>query len=334
MMSSTRVLLLLAASFICAYIVHADHYTLQFDCQPNGDIVIQNPDISYMRSATAGTNTTICNVTKTPDISSFTVSGCEKDTDILFTLSTRETDDATGDPIIGGNYYEAYIIHCTEISDEGVIFNQTFMFDIEANATGEGNDSMTNGTTHAAVYDEAPVTPSFTISSSIWNSNRTQKVTTANVGDLLKWNVHGPYEYDLLPYWCTVNPGTAVGNPPAVGVIENGCSVLDMVTNFVTASGNATERGSLVSDLYAFKFTMSNEITIACSVKICTRGDAACTVSCGGGGRRRRARNYREKDLAGTQATVVSHLTIEESGAVTLGLSHVLMTFACIIVLC
>ena len=54
-------------------------------------------------------------------------------------------------------------------------------------------------------YIGDPVTPSFTVVSSIWNSGITLPVTEASVGDLLKWKVEGPcmsHFYLLFIYTC------------------------------------------------------------------------------------------------------------------------------------
>ncbi|XP_060553937.1 uncharacterized protein LOC132714993 isoform X2 [Ruditapes philippinarum] len=317
MMLWTRILLTFAIFLARFLIMKASHFTLDLECQPNCDVIIQNPDFTLFKSATAGTNTTVCNVTKSIDATVFTIIGCPKSEDIFFTLSVREGTDATGDGIISGSYSETYVIRCQEIVNEGVMFNTSTSLNISTRTTGNETTNETES------YIGAPVTPSFVVISMIWNSNITQTVSTANVGELLKWKVEGPYEYDLLPYHCTANPGTILGTPPVVPVILQGCSVLDMVTNFVAASGTATEKGSLVSDLYAFKFHTSDQLTIACSVKICTRGDAACTVDCSKR-RRRQDMSIAATDLTGTKATVVSHLTIRNTGAATSGLSYVL----------
>ncbi|KAH3847996.1 uncharacterized protein LOC127873785 isoform X2 [Dreissena polymorpha] len=313
-----------------------DHMHIDYECDSSGVMTAVNPDPEILKSATAGQGTTICNTTLSNNGSTIIISGCSKDDTVLLTLSNRET---SGDGIIAGGETHTFALFCEDV-DEVIFSHQVdFVVPNEISATTEEPDETVTSVT------QSPVTPRFGLTTSIMNAARDAVLQQAVLGQSIVWTISGPSTYDLLPVSCFAYAGTTAGGATSVELINSlGCSAIIFFPKFVSANNAAM--WEVFSPFPAFKFVVSDYVTFACDVKVCRRGSAKCSTTCGKR-RRRTARAVQSSETSmisdnvrwprelnarsvGTEdfSIVVAHLRIAESGGSRVGLSAVIILFA------
>ncbi|XP_052768008.1 uncharacterized protein LOC128208485 [Mya arenaria] len=218
---------------------------------------------------------------------------------------------------------------CEEISDEGIIFGTGLELAVPNIVASTTKAPQTGPTT--TVTPNPPVTPTFTLTSSLWDSDMVQEVSVATLGEALVWKILGPSQYDLLPYNCIGYGGKEVGGANFIQLTdESGCT---RSTKFIqTFSAVGGSRSTVKTTLLVFKFIAHDDVTLVCSVRICKAGSATCALNCDSRRRRRRRRHSRRRSLQPLRrASVVSHLRIVPSSAMRFGFSPALVTLACLL---
>ncbi|KAL3860256.1 hypothetical protein ACJMK2_010404 [Sinanodonta woodiana] len=262
--------------------------SFDYICYPNNTIVVTNPSPEFYTSILADNSIVTC-ATKWRDgrRTSVEITGCIKDNEIRVSFMMKPMVD---DMIIIGDAGQHFIIHCAEISLNGV------------------ERRVINGITSYLSTSKMPsVTPSFRVHTKIYsNSSRTDIVMSAAVGTELYWTIEGPSEYHLMPLVCTAYSGSNTAGDMHKDIIINGCSENgDLVGHF-----GVTAPGQLAASLFAFRFFNSQYVTFQCLVRVCPASSDICNFNCSSTNRKKRDSQPAANDTSIQQQSVVTHLSI------------------------
>ncbi|KAH3740201.1 uncharacterized protein LOC127851071 [Dreissena polymorpha] len=246
--------------------------SVNFSCGANGDItVVDVPPTKQYGFAIETSSSKQCTYSFNSPTNSAIISGCDKDQQILLTLSSYNNMTANGMqaavyPDSGSAEIITYVITCQEIPASGIT-------------------KTLNHTLAPALVTDGPRTfsPAIAIDAALGRY-------TANVGDLVDWILTIPVQYIATVESCVAE---AVGNSSkTVTLMTNNCAVPPALMKPFSASYDPTATATThtyTTKLTAFQFYGHNQVLISCRVKVCpsSAGDL-CKARCPGASRRRR----------------------------------------------